>query len=143
MSSQLRHVSTIGKKLVKQQYVLHMSPQYGELRPTSGRDRLTSLGYPCKFQLVSSLGSITAWHPVGLVGISQTAALNTGHHLYSAWRSSRWASVHILVSDSYAIVDKISTSAARGETHLRQLSDVILSILFWTNVLSLELMQLF
>jgi len=24
------------KKLVKQQYVLHMSPQYGELRPTSG-----------------------------------------------------------------------------------------------------------
>ena len=34
--SQIRHVSTIGKKLVKQQYVLHMSPQYGELRPTSG-----------------------------------------------------------------------------------------------------------
>ena len=32
ISSQLRHVSTIGKKLVKQQYVLHMSPQYGELR---------------------------------------------------------------------------------------------------------------
>jgi len=25
MSSQLRHVSTIGKKLVKHQYVLHMS----------------------------------------------------------------------------------------------------------------------
>jgi len=36
VSSQLRHVSTIGNKLVKQQYVLHMSPQYGELRPTSG-----------------------------------------------------------------------------------------------------------
>ena len=35
ISTQLRHVSTIGKKLVKQQYVLHMSPQYGELRPTS------------------------------------------------------------------------------------------------------------
>jgi len=35
LSSQLRHVSTIGKKLVKQQYLLHMSPQYGELRPTS------------------------------------------------------------------------------------------------------------
>ena len=27
ISSQLRHVPTIGKKLVKQQYVLHMSPQ--------------------------------------------------------------------------------------------------------------------
>jgi len=35
ISSQLRHVSTIGKKLVKQQYVPHMPPQYGELRPTS------------------------------------------------------------------------------------------------------------
>jgi len=31
--SQLRHVSTIGKKLVKQQYLVHMSPQYGELGP--------------------------------------------------------------------------------------------------------------
>ena len=36
ISSQLRHVSTIGKKLVKQQYVIHMSSQYDELRPTSG-----------------------------------------------------------------------------------------------------------
>jgi len=26
----------IGKKLVKQQYLLHMSSQYGELRPTDG-----------------------------------------------------------------------------------------------------------
>ena len=36
ISSQLRHVSTIGKKLVKYQYLLHMSVQYGDLRPTSG-----------------------------------------------------------------------------------------------------------
>jgi len=35
ISSQLRHISTMGKKLVRQQY-LHMSLQYGELRPTSG-----------------------------------------------------------------------------------------------------------
>ena len=35
VSSQLRHVSTIGKKLVKPQYLLNMSPQYGEFRPTS------------------------------------------------------------------------------------------------------------
>jgi len=34
-SSQLRHVSTIGKKIVKQQYLLHMSSQYGELWPTN------------------------------------------------------------------------------------------------------------
>jgi len=51
ISSQLRHVSTIGKgtyrqtekaridnrkKLVKQQYLLQMSSQYGELRTTNG-----------------------------------------------------------------------------------------------------------
>jgi len=34
------------KKLIKQQYLLHMSPQYGELRPTSGWDRSGSLGHP-------------------------------------------------------------------------------------------------
>jgi len=42
------------------QYVLHMSLQYGELRPTSGCDRFTSLGYPCKFQQLLRLGSVTA-----------------------------------------------------------------------------------
>jgi len=36
MSLQLRQLSTIGKKLVKQQYLLYMSSQYGEVRPTSG-----------------------------------------------------------------------------------------------------------
>ena len=34
--SQLKHVSTIRKKPVMQQYLLHMSSQYGELQPTSG-----------------------------------------------------------------------------------------------------------
>ena len=70
ISSQLRHVSTIRKKHVKQQYVLHMSPQYGELRPTSGWYRSYSLRHPCKFQRVSRLGSVTARHLV--VGVSQT-----------------------------------------------------------------------
>jgi len=58
------------KNLVKHQYLLHKSSQYGELRPTNGGDRFTSLGYPCKFQLVSRLGSVTARHLV--VGVSQT-----------------------------------------------------------------------
>ena len=59
ISSQLR--STIGKKL-KQQYLLQMSSQYGELRPTSGWGLLVSLGQPCKFQRVLRLGSVTAGH---------------------------------------------------------------------------------
>ena len=36
-------------------------------------------------------------HGTLVVGISQTAALNRGHHLYSAGRPSRWALAHILV----------------------------------------------
>ena len=99
ISSQLRHVSTIGKKLVKQQYLLHTFPQYGELQPTSGRDRSGSLGYPCKFQRVLRLGSVTARH--SSIGRQPNfAALNRGRHLYSAGRPSRWALAHILVTSS-------------------------------------------
>jgi len=58
-SSQLRHISTT-EKGVKQQYLLHMPPQYSELRPTSGWDLLVSLGHPSKFQRVSRLGFVTA-----------------------------------------------------------------------------------
>ena len=47
------------KKIVKQQYRLHMSSQYGELRPTSGWDPLASFGYPSTFQRVDS---VTEWH---------------------------------------------------------------------------------
>ena len=38
------------KKIFKQQYLLHMSSQYGELRPTNGWDRLAGLGHPIIFQ---------------------------------------------------------------------------------------------
>jgi len=48
------------KKLVKQQYLLHMSSQYGELWHTNGWDWLASLGHPSKFQRVSHLGFVTA-----------------------------------------------------------------------------------
>jgi len=84
------------KKLVKQQYLLHMSSQYGELQPTNGWDLLASLEHPCKFQLVSRLGSITVQHYCS--GRQPNfAALNSGRHLYSAGRPSRWALAHILV----------------------------------------------
>jgi len=62
ISSQLRHVSTIGKKPVKQQYLLHTSSQYGELWPTSCWDPFRSLRHPSEFQRVSRLGSVTARH---------------------------------------------------------------------------------
>jgi len=36
-------------------------------------------------------------HGTLVVGVSQTAALSRGRHLYSAGRPSRWALAHILV----------------------------------------------
>jgi len=66
------------------------------LRPTNGWDLLASLGHPCKFQRLSRLGSITAWHSSS--GRQPNfAALNRGCHLYLAGRPSRWAFAHILV----------------------------------------------
>jgi len=99
ISSQLRHVSTIGKKLVKQQCLPHISSHYGERWPTSGWDLLASLRHPCKFQLVSHLGSVTALHSSS--GHQPNfAALNRGHCLYSAGRPSHWALAHM---SSYSI----------------------------------------
>ena len=60
ISSQLRHISIVVKKLIKQQYFLHMSSQYGELRPISGWDLLASLRHPGKFQRVLRLVFVTA-----------------------------------------------------------------------------------
>jgi len=48
------------KKLVKRQYLLHLSSQYAELRPINGWDPLASLGRPRKFQRVSRVGFVTA-----------------------------------------------------------------------------------
>jgi len=99
ISSQLKHVSTIGKKLVKQQYLLH------------NWDLLASLGRPCKFQRVSRLGSVTARHSV--VGVSQTAALNRGRHLYSAGRPSHWALAHISSCFYFTILSFFTTGHFR------------------------------
>jgi len=90
ISSQLRHISTIGKKLVKQQCLPHMFSQYGELWPTSGWDLLASFRHPYKFQQVSRLGTVTARHSSSRRE-PNFAALNRGRHLYSAGRPSRWA----------------------------------------------------
>jgi len=89
ISSQLRHISTIGKKNLP-----HRSSQYGELRPTSSWDPLASLGHPCNFQRVSHLGSVTARHSSS--GRQPNfAALNRGRHVYLAGRPSCWALAHI------------------------------------------------
>ena len=96
ISSQLRQISTIGKKLVKQQCLPHMFSQYGEIRPTSVWDLLASLGHPSTFQRVSRFGSVTARHSSSERQPNFTA-LNRGRHLYLVGRPSCWALSHILV----------------------------------------------
>jgi len=87
---------TIGKKLVKQQYLPHMSSQYSERWPTNGSDWFTSLGHPSTFHQYLRLGSVTARYSSS--GRQPNfAALNRGHHLYLAGRPSSWALAHILV----------------------------------------------
>jgi len=63
LSSQLKHVLTIGKKLVKHQYLLHVFTQYGELRLTNGWDRLAGLGTPENFNVFRVLASLLQSSP--------------------------------------------------------------------------------
>ena len=93
ISSQLRHVSTIGKKLIKQQYLLYMSPQYGELGPLAADIVSLVWGTPGNFNGFRVLTALL--HGTLVVGVSQTAAFNRGRHLRSAGRPSRWALAHI------------------------------------------------
>jgi len=83
------------KKLVKQQYLLHMFPQYGELWPR-GWDRFGSLGHPSYFQRLPRLGSVTA-RQSSSERQPNFAALNRGRHLCLAGRPSRWTLAQILV----------------------------------------------
>jgi len=105
ISSQLRHMSTI-EKSVKQQFLPHMFSEYGELRPTSGRDRFASLGHPSYFPRVSCLGSVTARH----CSRGASVKLYRGRHLYSTGRPSRWALAHILVSVNFRAAQSLTTT---------------------------------
>jgi len=50
-------------------------------------------GTPANFNRFGVLAALQ--HGSLVVGVSQTAALNRGRHLYSAGRASRWAFAHI------------------------------------------------
>jgi len=89
-------IDNLKKNLLKQQCLPHMSSHYDELQPTSGWDLLASLGHPSKFQLVSHLGSITAWHSSS-GHQPKFAALNRGRHLHLTGWPSSWALAHTLV----------------------------------------------
>ena len=70
ISSQLRHVSTIGKKFVKHQYLPHMSPQYGELWPIAAEIDPVVWGTPANFNGFRVLAALL--HDTRVLGISHT-----------------------------------------------------------------------
>jgi len=58
------------KKIVKQQYLLHMSPQYGELRPLAAEIGPVVWGTPANFNGFRVLAALL--HGTVVVGVSQT-----------------------------------------------------------------------
>jgi len=70
ISSQLRHISTIGKKLVKQQHLLHMSPQYDELWPLVAEIGPVVWVTPTNFNRFRVLTALL--HGTLVVGVSQS-----------------------------------------------------------------------
>jgi len=86
ISSQLRHISTIGKKLVKQQYSPTCPYNMVNFGPLAAEIVSLVWGTPANFNGFRFLAA--SLH-------SQTAALNRRRHLYSAGRPSRWALAHI------------------------------------------------
>jgi len=68
------------EKFVKRQYLLYMSPQYGELRPLAAEIVSLVRGTPGNFNGFRALATLL--HGTLVVGVSQTAALNRGRHLY-------------------------------------------------------------
>jgi len=134
ISLQLRHVSTIGRKLVKQQYLLHMSPQYGELQPTSGWNHFGSMGHPSYFQRLPHLGSVTARHLV--VGVSQT--LQRWTRTKQNLRSHRTQTEPNLVSSNPELVSLgtlLKIIVMVRKTFIRPLSIYLLSCLFNEGVI--------
>ena len=93
---ELRHVSTIGKKLLNSNISStcpHNMVNFGPLMAEIGSGVWSTLANFNGFRVLAAL-----LHGTLLVGVSQTAALNRGRHLYSAGRPSRFALTHILVS---------------------------------------------
>ena len=69
-----------------------MSPQYGELWPAADIGPVV-WDIPANFNGFRVLAALL--HGNLVVGVSQTAALNRGRHLYLAGRPSRSAFAHI------------------------------------------------
>jgi len=109
ISSQLRNISIIGKKLVKQQYFPHIIIIIIIIIIKCIYEAHFRGCHACPYNIVNfgrlaaEIVSLVWGTPANFNGFrvlaallhSQTAALNRGHHLYMAGRPSRWALTHI------------------------------------------------
>jgi len=93
ISSQLRHVSTIGKNILSSNISSTCPYNIVNFGPLAAEILSLVWGTPANFNGFRVLAALL--HSTLLVGVSQTAALNGGRHLYSAGRLSRWALAHI------------------------------------------------
>jgi len=71
ISSQISHISTIGKELVKQQFLLHISPQYGELNPLVAEIVSLVWGTPANFNRFCVLAALLPGTPAKLCDVEQ------------------------------------------------------------------------
>ena len=97
ISSQLRHISTIGKKLLSSNISTTCPHNIVNFGPLAAEILSLVLGTPGNFNGFRVFAALL--HGTLVVGVSQTAALNRGRHLYSAGRPSRWALAHISSCD--------------------------------------------
>jgi len=93
ISLQLRHMSTIGKNLLSSNISSTCPNNMVNFGPLATEIVSLVWGTPANFNGFRVLAALL--HGTLAVGVSQTAALNRGRHLYSAGRPSRWAFAHI------------------------------------------------
>ena len=103
MSSQRRHVSTIAKHLLSSNIsstCCHNMTIFSLLAA-----EIVSLVWGTRANFKGFCVLAALLHGTLAVGVSQTASLNRGRHLYSAGRPSGWALAHILVYCYYAFAN--------------------------------------
>ena len=93
ISSQLRHISTIERNLLSSNISFTCPHNMVNFGPLAAEIVSLVWGTPGNFNGFRILAALL--HGTLVVGVSQTAALNRGHHLYSAGRPSHWALAQI------------------------------------------------
>ena len=104
LSSQLRHISTVEKKLLNSNISPRCSHNMVNIISLLAAEICWRVWAPCKFQRVSRLGSVTPRQSSSGCQPINFAALNRRRHLYSAGRPSRWALAHISSSIWFSVI---------------------------------------